>query len=146
MADTPVPGPGDVVATGFLIAATGYFLAAAVGGDGAVPRAADRTFRRTRAVQIHHVATDKHSYWSPIFEPLFEKAGISLQDAANLVPVAGHRGRHPEAYHRAVLGAILTATQGKEGNEYKEALLKTLNQLRVQAATPGSPLNSLITK
>ena len=57
---------------------------------------------------VHHIATNKNwdspargGPWSPRFEKLFKKAGMSLDDAANKVAVPGHRGPHPEAYHEA---------------------------------------------
>ena len=56
--------------------------------------------------QIHHIATDKNSVrgmqWTNRFTPLFNQAGISLQDPANKVYVIGHRGSHTNMYHQAV--------------------------------------------
>lgn len=68
-----------------------------------------------------------------------------MQDAANIVPVEGHIGPHSEPYHMTVLGTLLQATQGKSGADYRTALQGALFMLGVQATTPGTPLNAMIT-
>jgi hypothetical protein len=80
------------------------------------------------------------------FEPLFTKAGYSMNDAVNKVYVAGHKGPHPEAYHQAVYKALLDATNGLSGEKYKTAFDSTLKELATQAQTVGSYLNKLLTK
>jgi hypothetical protein len=73
----------------------------------------------------HHIATNKDwvsnvrgGPWSPAFEKLFKKAGMSLEDVANRVQIPGHRGPHPEEYHRAIFDRLSAATLGKNGVEY----------------------------
>jgi RHS repeat-associated protein len=58
----------------------------------------------------HHICTDKNftsakmgGPWTPRFQELFDKAGMSLQDKANIAIVLGHYGPHPGAYHQEVL-------------------------------------------
>ncbi len=66
-----------------------------------------RAFGKTsKKGPIHHIATNKNSVssvrggpWTPRFERIFKRAGITLQNAVNKVRVWGHKGPHPEAYH-----------------------------------------------
>lgn len=44
-------------------------------------------------VQLHHVASDKSSKYTPVFEAIFEKAGMSLQDKENLIRSKGIKVR-----------------------------------------------------
>jgi hypothetical protein len=111
----------------------------------AKPQAAD-------AAPLHHLATDKNRVstlrggpWTPRFEALFKKAGLTLDDAANKVNIPGHSGPHPEAYHREVYDRLVRATRGLGGEPYKKALLNELMAIRDEALTPGSRLNDLIT-
>ncbi|QRK07433.1 AHH domain-containing protein [Archangium violaceum] len=54
----------------------------------------------------HHLCTNKNDKsesnggpWTPVFEELFEKAGMSLNDPENIVYLRGHKGPHPKEYH-----------------------------------------------
>jgi hypothetical protein len=101
---------------------------------------------------IHHLATAKNwiskargGPWSPKFSDIFKRAGMSLEDAANKVAVPGHRGPHPEAYHKAVFERVTAATEGLEGDAYSAALKAELDALGAEAATPGTMLNKLLT-
>ena len=49
---------------------------------------------QSAATEGHHIATDKHKLWTPRFERIFDRAKLSMQNAANLVPVKGHGGPH----------------------------------------------------
>lgn len=64
----------------------------------------------------------------------------------NKTVVFGHAGPHPEAYHRAVFDRLVSATRGLDGARYRKAFLKTLHQLQVEIATPGTPLNKMVTR
>ncbi|MFL5352775.1 AHH domain-containing protein [Archangium sp.] len=64
----------------------------------------------------HHIATDKNDIsdasggpWTPAFKKLFARAGMSLDDPANIVYLIGHVGPHPEAYHREVYTRLESA-------------------------------------
>jgi hypothetical protein len=101
----------------------------------------------------HHIATNKNSIskarggpWTPRFEPLFRRAGMDMDDAANKVFVPGHKGPHPEAYHSAVYDRLVNAVRGKNGAAYRDALDKELRAIGREAATPGTLLNRLITR
>jgi hypothetical protein len=103
--------------------------------------------------QVHHVATNKNYVstkqggpWSPKFEEMFKKAGMTLEDAENMVKVPGHHGPHPEAYHQAVLDRLQDATDGLSGDAYTTAFRAELARLRAEAATQGTKLNNLLTQ
>ncbi len=101
---------------------------------------------------LHHIATDKNSVsparggpWTPRFKKIFDKAGMDLQDALNKINVPGHRGPHPEKYHQAVFDRLTSATNGLNGPAYRNALETELRAIGKDAATPGNPLNRLLT-
>jgi hypothetical protein len=101
---------------------------------------------------LHHLATNKNwvstargGPWSPRFQAMFERAGMTLEDEANKVLVLGHGGPHPEAYHQAVYERLATATEGLQGDAYTTALRAELDVLAVEASTAGSLLNTLLT-
>ena len=60
--------------------------------------------------------------WTPRFEALFKKAGMTLEDAANKIAVPGDRGPHPQAYHEAVFQRLSNATEGLSRSAYTSAL------------------------
>jgi hypothetical protein len=101
----------------------------------------------------HHLATNKNwlsaargGPWSPKFARLFERAEMALDDAANKVDVAGHRGPHPREYHQTVYDRLMGATEGLMGEEYATALVRELRAIAKDVTTPGSELNKMITK
>ena len=107
------------------------------------------------ASDLHHICTDKNTIsdkhggpWTPRFNEIFKKAGMTLRDQANLVQIKAHRGPHPQAYHEAVMDEIRRATRsqmpGTSG--YREALKRALANLAKEIRTPGSRLNRLITQ
>jgi hypothetical protein len=125
-------------------------VAAAAAASAAVNEALDQVRQRR---QLHHVATDKNPSstsrggpWTLVFAPMFERAGMSMNDPANIVPVAGHRGPHPEAYHRAVYDRLNTATQGLTAEEYSAAFRSELIAIGAEVATPGTPLNRMVAR
>jgi hypothetical protein len=97
----------------------------------------------------HHIATDKWSDathsggpWTPKFQRLFDRAGMSLNDPANRVHVKGHQGPHPQAYHERIYERLEEATQGCLGVEAcRNALTAELRRLAKQLSTEGSSLN-----
>jgi hypothetical protein len=100
-------------------------------------------------VELHHVASDKaiRSGWTAKFMDLFDKAGISLQDDANLVHVEGHTNAHGPDYHRVVYDRLNAAVAGKAAysQEYKDALKGALYALKQDILREGSYLNRLVT-
>src|SRR6266487_1571670 len=74
------------------------------------------------ASQIHHICTNKNCIsaatggpWTPRFEAIFEKAGMTLEDGLNKIPVAGHGGSHSERYHQAIFDRLVKRTNGLDG-------------------------------
>lgn len=103
--------------------------------------------------QEHHICTDKNEKsdrnggpWTPRFKPMFDKAGMNMKSAENIVRVEGHFGPHPEAYHKFVYNFLDAATKDLEGAEYNIMFRRALGELAKEIETPGSPLNKLITK
>lgn len=102
---------------------------------------------------VHHLFANKNfkstvrgGPWSPKFKDVFDEAGIDLDDAINKIAIPGHKGPHPEAYHRSVYDRLIAATKDLEGDAYKRALELELLRIRLEALTPGSDLNKLLTK
>ncbi|QDE92880.1 hypothetical protein BHS06_30040 [Myxococcus xanthus] len=120
------------------------------------PNAVAMTARGMRGgrSENHHLATNKNSIssarggpWTPRFNRLFKKAGMELKDPENIVPVAGHRGPHPQRYHERVYERLNGATENcRKVEECRAALTKALQQLAREVATKGTELNRLVTR
>ncbi|WP_238539775.1 AHH domain-containing protein [Corallococcus macrosporus] len=153
---------------GFRLAAAGQVTSVAVAPGGVItiglePDAVAETARGTRAVASepvasaaheHHIATNKWwdstnsgGPWSPIFQKLFDRAGMSLDDVANRVRVPGHKGPHPREYHEAIYERLRDAVGScRRIQQCREALVEELRVLAGEIAKPGSPLNVLVTR
>jgi len=101
----------------------------------------------------HHIATNKNYVsglrggpWSPRFEELFERGGLSLGDELNKVRLPEHFGPHPEAYHREIFDRLTDATKGLPNDAVGDALRNELRKLGQECATPGTDLNRMLTK
>jgi hypothetical protein len=102
----------------------------------------------------HHIATDKwwdstnnDGPWSPRFQEIFDKAGMSLNDPANIVRVKGHKGPHPREYHERIWRRLTDAERGcSTMQQCREALTAELRRLAVEINTPGTRLNKLVTR
>jgi hypothetical protein len=105
-------------------------------------------------IETHHIATicnDKSTArggaWTPRFREIFAKAGMTLDDPANKMPLPGHYGPHPERYHRIVLQELRDATAScRSVMVCRERLTRALKRLADQIATPGTELNQLVTR
>jgi len=101
---------------------------------------------RMSEITLHHefvctpyVATNKGA-WGEIFGRIFARAGMSLDDASNLVRLPthsgglpGHLGRHPEVYHRWVHARLTRATLELESaDDYSRALRGDLDAIRLE--------------
>jgi len=153
---------------GFRLAAAGQVTSVAVAPGGVItialdPEAVAETARGTRAVASEPVATAAHEHhiatnkwwdstssggpWSPRFQKLFDRAGMSLDDAANKVRVPGHKGPHPVEYHREVFRRLQAATgRCRSIQQCRESLTAELRDLAVQISKPGTDLNKLVTR
>lgn len=98
------------------------------------------------------MATNKHSTWSKEFRKLFKKNDLGkfkngkwrkdvLNDPLNKIDIPRHKGSHPEHMHQEIFDRLLAAS-----DIGKDAFKKELEQLRVDAITPGSWLNDILTK
>jgi hypothetical protein len=104
--------------------------------------------------KVHHICTDKNTEsdanggpWTPVFEKLFRKAGMTLNDPSNLVRIRGHEGPHPEAYHREVYLRIQRVLRlCRNTDACREALVMELKKLRNELLMPGNMLRRLVTK
>ncbi|HZH16523.1 MAG TPA: AHH domain-containing protein, partial [Archangium sp.] len=136
---------GTIVVTGV---AAGTAAASAVGSactDGAESR---------EGYYWHHLATNKNAIsersggpWTPLFEKLFMRAGMSLDSKENLVYLKGHRGPHPAEYHSEIyqrledaLGDCRTVAQ------CRGSLVSELKRLADEVCTPGAVLHQWVTK
>jgi hypothetical protein len=115
------------------------------GGTGAPPPGGDAPEHHLMTKK-NYVSTARGGPWSPRFEEMARRAGMTLDDAENRVRIPGHEGPHPEDYHRQVFDRLLRATEGLSGDAYSAALRAELERIRAEAATPGSPLNRLIVR
>ncbi len=102
----------------------------------------------------HHIATNKwwdatHSGgpWTPRFQDIFDRAGMSLNDPANKIRIPGHQGPHPQAYHEEVFERLNAATLECRGTrQCQEALVAELRALAVELHSEGSRLHTLVTR
>ncbi|NOK11244.1 AHH domain-containing protein [Corallococcus exercitus] len=105
-------------------------------------------------VHEHHIATNKwweatHNGgpWSPQFQRLFDRAGMSLDDPANKVRVPGHKGPHPEAYHQKVSARLNEAMEDCGSiQQCREALTNELRRLASEILNTGTKFNKWVTK
>lgn len=104
--------------------------------------------------KAHHLATNKNDKsdvnggpWTPRFKNLFDRAGTSLDDPANIVYLIGHVGPHPEAYHKDVFRRLQDALGDcKPQVACRNRLIKALDVIASQVCTSGSTLNKLATR
>jgi len=120
----------------------------------AVAMAAQARGSEGPCIETHHIATicnEKSSLrggpWTPRFQEVFAKAGMKLNDPANRLPIQGHRGPHPERYHRIVYDRVTRATAGCRSMDICRAkLTQALEKLAQEIRTPGTELNQLVTQ
>jgi len=98
--------------------------------------------------ETHHVATVESQFYTPLFEELFEGAGLSMEDARNKVSIEGHEGPHGSDYNQPILDALTNAVKGliPHTAAYAAAFLAELERLKAEVARPGSDLNDLVTR
>jgi len=68
--------------------------------------------------QIHHFATNKHSYYTKQMGEIAKRYGLDLNGSWNKAAMP-HLGRHPKAYHEFVLRGMQDAATGAGGNQAK---------------------------
>jgi hypothetical protein len=92
------------------------------------------------------VSTARGGPWTPRYEDMARKAGMTLEDVENKVIVPGHGGPHPELYHRAVFQRLSNATSGLSGRAYASAFRSELDAIKTELMEPGSALNLLVVR
>jgi hypothetical protein len=97
--------------------------------------------------QLHHVASDKSSVYTPEFEEIFEKGNLGLQDPENKIEIEGHKGAHGPDYNEPILRRIQDAVKGLTAHSqaYRDALIGALRGIKKELAEVGSYLNRLVT-
>ena len=139
-----IAADGTIVLAGAVLGTTGSGVSSAC-ADGS---------QKKEGYQWHHLATNKNESsavrggpWTPLFQKLFDKAGTSLDDRANLVYLAAHRGPHPEKYHEEIYRRLEEALRGcRAVAPCRSQLLVELRMLRDEICTQGSPLHRLLAK
>nr|WP_244981450.1 AHH domain-containing protein [Corallococcus exercitus] len=102
----------------------------------------------------HHIASDKFSTstanggpWTPRYQQLFDKAGMSLNDPENQVHVPGHKGPHPQEYHEEVFERLRLATSTcRTIQQCRIDLTAALRILAKELVTENTWLNKLVTR
>ncbi len=102
----------------------------------------------------HHLCTNKNDVsessggpWTPRFEKLFARAGMSLEDPANIVYLRDHKGPHPEAYHREIFRRLEEALGAcRPRAECRAKLVDELDKIAADVCQQGSRLNKLATR
>ncbi len=120
----------------------------------AVAMAARGSGGKSPCVETHHIATvcnnkstARGGQWTPRFREIFAKAGMSMEDPANKLPLAGHYGPHPERYHRIIFDELYRATLTcRSVVDCRQKLKEALKELSKEIATPGTELNQLVTR
>ncbi|NRD56583.1 AHH domain-containing protein [Corallococcus exiguus] len=105
-------------------------------------------------VHEHHIATNKwweatHNGgpWSPRFQELFDRAGMSLDDGANTVRVPGHKGPHPREYHETILRRLKTALGRCQSiAQCRNSLTKELQNLGREILQEGTDLHGWVVR
>ncbi|MGZ3461761.1 MAG: AHH domain-containing protein, partial [Archangium sp.] len=103
---------------------------------------------------VHHIATVRNTEssarggpWTPQLKEFFDKADMSMEDDANKVPIPGHKGPHPEDYHKEVFRRLGDAVKGCETTaQCRDALTRELGKLAKELKRAGSRLNKLVTR
>jgi hypothetical protein len=130
-----------VTAEGFAVALPPFAVAMVGKGPGG----------RTQKHHIATIANRKSSLrggpWTPRFEELFARAGMRPKDTENIVPIPGHKGPHPEAYHRIVYRRLDEALGDcRTIVDCRAELTRELRSLSEEISTPGTELNQLVTR
>ncbi|HYO66339.1 MAG TPA: AHH domain-containing protein [Archangium sp.] len=104
--------------------------------------------------QRHHLCTNKNEIsensggpWTPRFEKLFARAGMSLEDPANIIYLRAHQGPHPEAYHSEIFERLeLALGTCRNSADCRAKLVRALDKIAGEICTPGSTLYKLATR
>jgi hypothetical protein len=103
---------------------------------------------------LHHIATVENEKstlrggpWTQRLQKFFDKAGMSMEEAANKVRVKGHKGPHPKEYHQEVFDRLKAAVATCQTTaQCRESLTRQLKSLAEELQREGSRLNRLVTR
>jgi RHS repeat-associated protein len=108
------PAGVGAVAAGTVLAAHGASVAiqgaAATGQQLNVLLSSGRS-GSSNTPQGHHIAT-RYGNWGRLFQRLFEKGGMTLDDPANIIDLSPHHGPHSQAYHQRIWDRLYNRTKG----------------------------------
>ncbi|MGE6758277.1 AHH domain-containing protein [Corallococcus interemptor] len=129
-------------------------VALAPGAAAALAMYGEGRFPGDETGPVHHICTNKNPVsdatggpWTPQCAKLFEKAGMTLEDAANKVRLKGHEGPHPELYHQKVVRRLERSVANcRTTKSCRASLMKELARIANELLTQGSELRSLIVK
>jgi hypothetical protein len=104
--------------------------------------------------EVHHIATVENEKstlrggpWTQRFKKLFDKAGMSMEDPANKVQLAGHKGPHPRAYHEEVYRRLRDATTTcQKVLDCRNALVAELRRMAQELTDKNSKLYKLLSE
>jgi hypothetical protein len=87
-------------------------------------------------INIHHIvsrylngARGWRRNWTALAQALLQGARVGLKTAINKVPLIGHKGPHPELYHKRVYQRLLNAVRGLRGAARTKAAMDELTQI-----------------
>ncbi|WP_223753981.1 AHH domain-containing protein [Myxococcus sp. RHSTA-1-4] len=110
------------------------------------PGGCGRPLAPHRLRQVQHVHQQRGA-WTPRYQEIFDREGMSLDDAANQIRVPGHKGPHPRESHEEVYERLDEATSTcKSIERCREALTKILGVLAREVSKQGTKLNRLVTR
>lgn len=97
----------------------------------------DKTYdpREEIVLQIHHFATNKHQYYTPIFNDIAKKYGLDLDGNWNK-ELLQHGGRHTNRYHEFVLEEMRNIDTEAQGDRTKFLQLYEKNVKSVVRSNP----------
>jgi len=104
--------------------------------------------------EVHHIATVENEKstlrggpWTQRFKRIFDKAGMSMDDPANKVSIAGHKGPHPQAYHTEVHERLDRATANCQNTQHcRASLMDELRRLARELIDTNSTIYKLLTQ
>jgi hypothetical protein len=142
---------GTVVLMGVMASTATVTVASAVSADRTTGACAESKQDDHHA---HHLCTNKNDIsennggpWTPRFEQFFERAGMSLEDPANIVYLRDHKGPHPEAYHREIFKRLNDGLRGcRPQADCRAKLVRVLDRIAGEVCTPGSTLSNFATR
>lgn len=68
------------------------------------------------ATQLHHLITDKNSYWTGVMRGITDKYKLDLNGMWNKIPLPGHSGKHTDQYHQWMYDQLVEIDALAKGN------------------------------